>query len=565
MDKVDFVKQIIESYDGIEFTRENDGIVFFQYRDKEYGCWYPDADKDSSSPILVVKNDENYDYPHILPFNVPLEINKSDQYRCICLYETESTVKYLQSKEEKVKDVIDRLLILLSLSPLEREHEFQKEFVYYWDNMAENNTPVQIYAGSTREFQRLNLYFDGKSTLRYVANGIKLSDAKADDKGKKKWNHKPEVPGFYIPIEDNRRILPPTRDRKWKADDILRIVCGKDLRRISHETYQKLNQEKIKTQKVSLIFEMKVNGNCVIFTATITFRSAKTDTLMNKLRQDIMNVQIVKSRRIDYYFLCKQIGNDTSLYCKKILLVGAGSLGSYTARELIRAGIRDITVYDADDLEKENLLRHTCDDYCVGFSKVFALKFELERLHPEIHIEAVNRDVQAAEFVEILPQFDMAIITVGSSDIQIEMNRALKQGHCNKPVIFTWLEAGGKNSHILTVDNNYEGCFQCLFTDANGRRINNKVNRLSVEKTEQNKIRNGCGGTRAAYGNAILLRTVAALLNIMQEIFDGKIHMNKLFDIIPTQVIDMGNDFRERKCQCCSNEYSRRLYKDDAS
>lgn len=554
MDNKILVKKILESYNDIELTKENDGIIFFRIKDKEYGCWYPETASDTSRPIIVVKNDKNYDYPHILPFNIPLEPDKKDKYRYICLHEMESTIMFLQSKEEKVRNSIEQLILLLSLTPLEQEREFQKEFIYYWDNMAINKVPVQIYIVNADKIQKLNTYWDGKSGVRFVTNGIKLSDANKRMNGKKIWTHIPELPGFYIPIEDNRRILPPTRNRKWTAENILEIVCGKDIRRISHETYQKLNYEKIKTQKLSLIFGMKVNGNDIAFTTFINFRNTKNDTVMNKLRHDITEVQIVNSRRIDYHYLCKQIGNDTSLLSKKILLVGAGSLGSYVARELIRAGIQDITIYDADDLEKENLLRHTCDDFWVGLPKVIALKYELECLHPEIHVKAIQKNIEALEFVEILPRFDLAIVTVGSSDVQLELNQALKKEHCDRPVVYSWLEAGGIFSHILIVDDRYEGCFQCLFTNGEGKKINNKVNQSLVDETQQNKIRNGCGGTRAAYGNAILLRTVSVLLNTLQELFDGKICINKLVDITPTQVKDMGDNFRERKCQCCSNE-----------
>ena len=37
----------------------------------------------------------------------------------------------------------------------------------------------------------------------------------------------------------------------------------------------------------------------------------------------------------DYSFLCEQIGNDIGLLNKRILLIGAGSLGSYVAFELV--------------------------------------------------------------------------------------------------------------------------------------------------------------------------------------------------------------------------------------
>ena len=74
-------------------------------------------------------------------------------------------------------------------------------------------------------------------------------------------------------------------------------------------------------------------------------------------------------------------------------MIGAGSLGSYIARELVKTGVRSLTVYDKELLEEENLLRHTIGDLWVDCSKVFGLKCELERIHPEIHINAVEKNI----------------------------------------------------------------------------------------------------------------------------------------------------------------------------
>ena len=65
----------------------------------------------------------------------------------------------------------------------------------------------------------------------------------------------------------------------------------------------------------------------------------------------------------------------------------------------------------------------------------------------------------------------MIIFTVGSTDIQMKMNKVLKDNHCHAPVIFVWLEAGGLYSHILVVDYKKKGCFECLYTDETGSFI----------------------------------------------------------------------------------------------
>lgn len=70
MDKKKVVFQILDSYAEITITDQQDNIVFFEIGGKEYGCWYPEIDQDTSSPFIFVKNDTEYDYPHILPTNI---------------------------------------------------------------------------------------------------------------------------------------------------------------------------------------------------------------------------------------------------------------------------------------------------------------------------------------------------------------------------------------------------------------------------------------------------------------------------------------------------------------
>ena len=149
---------------------------------------------------------------------------------------------------------------------------------------------------------------------------------------------------------------------------------------------------------------------------------------------------------------------------------------------------------------------------------------------------------------------DLILFAVGSSAVQWEMNKILKEQKCNVKVLYTWLEAGGKSSHILSIDYNKKGCFQCLFTDRQGNLINNKANKISEIDVDAYKIRNGCGGTRVAYGNAVLLRTTAVLLEAIKKSFEGGESTNSLINITPTDVIDVKDAFVERKCGCCGDE-----------
>ena len=63
----------------------------------------------------------------------------------------------------------------------------------------------------------------------------------------------------------------------------------------------------------------------------------------------------------------------------------------------------------------------------------------------------------------------------------------------------------------------------------------------------------GCGGTRAAYGTAILLRTTSVLLEIIGKILANKIKQSMLIDISPNNVSISDTKFPEEECDCCGH------------
>lgn len=73
----------------------------------------------------------------------------------------------------------------------------------------------------------------------------------------------------------------------------------------------------------------------------------------------------------------------------KVLIVGAGGLGSPAAMYLAAAGIGQITIYDDDQVELTNLQRqiahHTSD---IGLDKVISTLETLKKINPEVQVHA---------------------------------------------------------------------------------------------------------------------------------------------------------------------------------
>lgn len=545
------VVEILECFEETEILSEKEHLIFFKMKHRVFGIIFATAENISHMPIILVRDEDNYDFPHIM-----YKIYEDDEhtYRQLCLFESGSLVNVLLSFQEKVELVINQLITLLELHPLEIEKEFQKEFLFYWEKQTKNDIPIRLYIKSDFCFQKLNVYSDTNKNVRIVSDDIRLNDKNKRINNKNKWNHLFNIKAYYIPITDKRRVIPPVKGNAWTSSEIIRIIQGMDFSRISHDTYEKLKEENVKADHVYIIFEMEVEGNFINFCCLIKFKDAQLDSMLNKLKTSIKSVEPLDSKRCDYYTLNRQIGNDNSVIDKSVAIIGAGSLGSYIATELVKSGIRKLTLIDGDNFEESNVMRHTIDFEYSNIPKVNALKYELEKIHPEIEIQCENRFINAKEVKEIMNNFDMIIFTVGSSDTQFLCNRVFKKDVYGNPIVYAWLEAGGTYSHVLKVDYQSRGCFECLFTSPNGELLNNKANKLPDNLAEQSTIRNGCGGTRVAYGTEVLLRTTNAVLNIIKKTFSGELTGSHLIDIDPISTVNMGQDFAEGKCKCCSDK-----------
>lgn len=556
MDNTKTIKKIIELYDEVSEIEELDEWhVFFNLRGHRFIFAMPDHQEKWSRPFICVQNDESLNLPHVMLHSCNVENDKylpNGKYRYICLAEQESVVYSLLSLEEKITDSIARLIELMEFNEIEIERELQKEFKYYWNDACENKKEsYNIYIAHSEKCLLLDVYY-GKKDVRLVEKDVALNDLDDKTKEKKVWVQHYEYKAVYIPIIDSREIIPPHRGYKWSARDIRNIVYGIQINHISDKTFEFLNDIEHTTQNVLLVFGIVINQTEQVFSARVYFKNTAKKSLFEKLCNDIKTIEPVLSNRQDFRYLNQQIGNDGANCSKKIALIGAGSLGSYVAQELVKNGILNMRIYDGDTLEEANIMRWTYSGVGMGSNKASTLAITLNWIHPEINVEWRNNDFTEQEIADVINTFDVIIFTIGNSDSQLRFNRALKKNDCGIPVVYAWLEAGGEYSHALFVDYHNAGCYECLYTDENGDAVNNRATK-SLHIVE-NTIQNGCGGTRVAYGTLPLLRTTAVVIDLVKQYWEGKLKHSKLIDIDSRQIAESDISFPIARCGCCGNK-----------
>ena len=144
----------------------------------------------------------------------------------------------------------------------------------------------------------------------------------------------------------------------------------------------------------------------------------------------------------------------------RVLIIGAGGLGSPAALYLAAAGIGTLGIVDADKLELSNLQRqilHTTAD--IGRPKVDSAKATLAKLNPDVEVTTypVRFDGKNAE--EIARGFDFIVDGSDNFETKFLVNDvAVKLG-----IAFSHAGIVRLHGQVMTVLPCKSACYRCLF------------------------------------------------------------------------------------------------------
>lgn len=109
---------------------------------------------------------------------------------------------------------------------------------------------------------------------------------------------------------------------------------------------------------------------------------------------------------------------------KKILMLGAGALGSTVAELLVRGGTHDMLIVDEDRLEAGNLVRHTLGLKEINEHKAEAVAARLNQISPFAHIEFITEHFppsHPAVFAQV-SACDLIVDCSGSDELLYELS-----------------------------------------------------------------------------------------------------------------------------------------------
>ena len=149
------------------------------------------------------------------------------------------------------------------------------------------------------------------------------------------------------------------------------------------------------------------DGDEIILIPAIAGGSGAESVLGDRKGEKLTNDEITRYSR---HLLLQEIGvkGQKRLKAAKVLIVGAGGLGTPLVQYLAAAGVGTIGIIDHDEVEESNLQRqvmHGTRD--IGRPKVASAKDTIRQINPNVKVETYNMRLNAENAEEIISGYDV--------------------------------------------------------------------------------------------------------------------------------------------------------------
>ncbi len=188
-----------------------------------------------------------------------------------------------------------------------------------------------------------------------------------------------------------------------------------------------------------------------------------------------------------------------------VLIVGLGGVGGYAVEQLARAGIGELTIIDADIVNKSNLNRQIIAlNSTIGKDKIDVVSERLKNINSEIKINAIKTFISEENIDKIIKfqKFDYVVDAIDTLMPKVEL---IKTSLKNKIPIVSSMGAGGRFDIEKIQIANIEDTYNCGLARMLRKRLHKigirtgfkavfsseKVNKESlIEETSRNKKTN---------------------------------------------------------------------------
>jgi adenylyltransferase/sulfurtransferase len=239
--------------------------------------------------------------------------------------------------------------------------------------------------------------------------------------------------------------------------------------------------------------------------------------------------------------LVEEIGEagQEKLLSAKILVIGAGGLGSATLQYLACGGVGNITVIDHDIVELSNLQRQIIHNFHdLGIPKVQSAETKIKLLAPDINFIGIQQKVNHENLTKFVKDFDIVADCTDNFASRFLINLVCFEQ--KKPLIFGAVKGF---SGQLAVFNSYQKnqpCYACF---------NHNDENIELTLTEKGIL----GAVAGTLGSMMAIYAIKEILNLNNDLKTIEGTKIMFFDFLK-------NNFRLTKlkknpsCKVCSSQ-----------
>lgn len=176
----------------------------------------------------------------------------------------------------------------------------------------------------------------------------------------------------------------------------------------------------------------------------------------------IMKLKASQLERYSRQIILDGVGGkgQRKLLASKILVVGAGGLGSSCAYYLAAAGVGKIIVADSDKVELNNLQRQILhSQHVVGVQKAVSAKRTLEALNNDVKVTALSVRVSAKNVLGLVRSVEAVADCSDNFPTKYLLNDACVIAR--RPLVHSGIL--GFAGQIITINPGVSACYRCIF------------------------------------------------------------------------------------------------------
>lgn len=208
--------------------------------------------------------------------------------------------------------------------------------------------------------------------------------------------------------------------------------------------------------------QTKVNDNDEILLLPVIAGGAPADSIISEERRKETALDDKEIERYEKHLLLREIGvkGQKRIKAAKVLIIGAGGLGSPIAQYLGAAGIGTIGIVDFDEVSISNLqsqVVHGTRD--IHRPKAASAKDSVRLINPLVKVETYNMKLDSENIEEIMEDYDVIVDATDNYAARYLINDACVL--LRKPLVFGAMYQ--YEGYVAVYDAGKGPCFRCQF------------------------------------------------------------------------------------------------------